>query len=393
MAAPSALSAWLLLLPLSAAALAAAGLQRWQRPVAEPGGQSTESRQLGLDGLRGLLALSVVLHHATIWYFYLRTGRWEVPPSRLHTQLGQVGVLMFFMITAMLFHLRLLQSPQPTGPDWIRLYKSRILRLVPLYLLTMVAMLALIGWRSDWTARVPLPELLRSTAAWLLFTLPGIPNINGLPQTFVLTAGVTWSLPYEWLWYALLPLIALVIGRRPSRPWLLFGLLALSSTALWHPRGQPLLGFLGGIAAAWVMHRFGPDSPWARLSRGPWGSWLTLVCLTVSLTGFESAYQGGALLFVTLAFSLICSGSTLFGLLTHPVSRWLGDRAYGLYLLHGLLLSILFVDGLGQPRAADLSPLAHWGWIAALMSVLIFIADLGHRLVERPAMRLMRSPR
>jgi len=388
----SVLSAWLLLPPLAAAGLAAAVLHRRQCSNSEQ--QSTQSRQLSLDGLRGLLALGVVLHHATIWYFYLRTGRWEVPPSRLHTQLGQVGVLMFFMITAFLFHLRLLQSPKPAGPDWKQLYRSRILRLVPLYLVAMVTMLTLAGWRSGWTLRVPLQELLRSTGAWLLFTLPGIPEINALPQTFVLTAGVTWSLPYEWLWYALLPLMALAVGHRPSRIWLLFSLLAMMSTALWHPRGQPLLGFLGGMTAAWVIHRSGtPSSFWRRLACSPWGSLLTLACLTVSLTGFESAYQACPMLFVTLAFSLICSGSTLFGLLTHPVARWLGARAYGLYLMHGLLLSALFVDALGHQTSATLSPLAHWGWIAALMPILILVADAGHRFIERPAMRLTSSRR
>lgn len=34
-----------------------------------------------IDGLRGLLAFGVFVHHASIWYFFLQTGRWVVPES------------------------------------------------------------------------------------------------------------------------------------------------------------------------------------------------------------------------------------------------------------------------------------------------------------------------
>src|SRR5579862_6911783 len=67
-------------------------------------------RFLAIDGLRGYLALSVFLHHSCVWYFYLRTGKWELPPSRLYVQLGQSSVALFFMITGFLFYSKLLQA-------------------------------------------------------------------------------------------------------------------------------------------------------------------------------------------------------------------------------------------------------------------------------------------
>jgi peptidoglycan/LPS O-acetylase OafA/YrhL len=350
-----------------------------------------------IDGLRGLLALGVMLHHATIWYFYLRTGRWEAPPSRLHNQLGQVGVAMFFMITAFLFHLKLLKSHSSAEQslNWHRLYLSRILRLVPLYLATLVAMLLLVGERTGWKLLTSWPELLQSILAWLMFTVPGNPNINTLQQTFVLTAGVTWSLPYEWLWYGLLPLMAWLVGLRPARSWLLFGWAVLLSTIIWHPRSQPLLGFAGGITAAWLVHRYPPaeSSGWSRFASSSQGSTLALICLMAALNLFESAYRIGPLLLLTLAFSLICNGSTLYGLLTHSISRWLGDRAYGLYLLHGLLMSFLFVDLIGRDAASALSPSAHWACIAVLAPVLVLCADLSWRIIESPAIALLKRHR
>ncbi|MCC9001654.1 MAG: acyltransferase, partial [Candidatus Competibacter sp.] len=58
---------------------------------------SATPRYPSLDGLRGYLALAVFVSHSSIWYFYLRTGTWDVPPSNVYTQLGQGSVTLFFM--------------------------------------------------------------------------------------------------------------------------------------------------------------------------------------------------------------------------------------------------------------------------------------------------------
>lgn len=65
-----------------------------------------QGRFVALDGLRGYLALFVFLYHSALWYFYLRTGQWEVPPSNLYTHFGQSSVLLFFMITGFLFFFK-----------------------------------------------------------------------------------------------------------------------------------------------------------------------------------------------------------------------------------------------------------------------------------------------
>ena len=67
-------------------------------------------RYWSLDGLRGYLALAVVLSHASIWYFYLRSGTWEVPPANVYTQFGQGSVTRFFMITGFCFGPRCLMG-------------------------------------------------------------------------------------------------------------------------------------------------------------------------------------------------------------------------------------------------------------------------------------------
>ncbi|RYZ83642.1 MAG: acyltransferase, partial [Proteobacteria bacterium] len=91
--------------------------------------QEASTRFVSIDGLRGYLAFAVYLHHSCIWYFYLQTGRWEVPPSSLYTMLGQGAVALFFMVTSFLFATKILYS-KANRIDWFGFYILRAARLV-----------------------------------------------------------------------------------------------------------------------------------------------------------------------------------------------------------------------------------------------------------------------
>src|SRR5476649_2958569 len=56
-----------------------------------------------LDGLRGILALAVMIHHSFTAYGYFMRGQWIWSSSSIFNQLGQSSVAMFFMITGFLF--------------------------------------------------------------------------------------------------------------------------------------------------------------------------------------------------------------------------------------------------------------------------------------------------
>jgi hypothetical protein len=53
------------------------------------GFKSHEPRVNAIDGARGFLALGVALHHAVIYYHFVRTDEWAAPPSRFDTLAGQ----------------------------------------------------------------------------------------------------------------------------------------------------------------------------------------------------------------------------------------------------------------------------------------------------------------
>jgi len=346
------------------------------------GAPPAEGRYASIDGLRGYLALSVFLSHGCIWYFYLRTGRWEVPPSNLYTHLGQGSVEVFFMITGFLFFSKLIDA-RTRGIDWLRLFVSRFLRLAPLYLLAMLLLFLLVAWISGGRLNEPGLKLLGGLARWLGFTVGGAPDLNGIAQTYTIVAGVMWSLPYEWFFYFSLPVLALAARVTPPLPWLAFGIAGVAGLVLWQPEILPLLAFLGGIAAA-VLIRW---EAFRRFAAGRIASFLALGCVAIAVAAYASAFSGTPLLLLSAAFVLIACGNTLFGALVSPVSRTLGEIAYGVYLLHGMALFVAFFFILGVREAQEFSPELHWLAVLGVTPVLVLACFAAFRLIESPAMR------
>lgn len=346
---------------------------------------SEHGRYQSIDGLRGYLALFVFFHHASIWYFFLRTGRWNAPPSHLYTHFGQGSVAIFFMITGFLFFSKLIDG-RSRPIDWGHLFVSRFLRLVPLYLLAMAALFLTVAFMSHALLNEPWPSLLANGLRWLGFTIFGAPNLNALAFTGVITAGVTWSLPYEWLFYFSLPLLAVAVGVMPPWQYALLSLAGVPLIARFQPEAVHLMSFLGGIAAAGLVR---VDLA-GRYARHPAASCLVLACLLGNVSLFPSAYGTAPHLLLCLAFALIACGNSLFGTLTHPVSRMLGEMAYSLYLLHGLVLFWVFDRLLGHATSSMLSSQAHWLTVIGLTPVLVGLCFVTFRYIEYPAMQRSR---
>jgi peptidoglycan/LPS O-acetylase OafA/YrhL len=368
--------------PVAAIACLLAALATSFLLVKRFGAPPAQGRHAAIDGLRGYLALFVFLHHGGVWYFYLRTGRWEVPPSHLYTHLGQGSVEVFFMITGFLFFSKLIEAG-PRGIDWGRFFVARFLRLVPLYLLAMLLLFVLVACLSGGALNEPLPKLLGGMARWLGFTVGGAPDLNRIAQTYTLVAGVMWSLPYEWFFYFSLPLLALAARVIPPARYIALGIAAAAGWILWRPAMVPLLAFLGGIAAA-VLYQW---EAFRRFSAGRVASLAALGCIAMAVGLYASAFGAGPVLLLSAAFALIACGNTLFGALVSPMSRRLGEMAYGIYLLHGMLLFVTFYFIFGVAEAQAFSPALHWLVVLAVTPVLVVACFAAFRLIESPAMR------
>jgi peptidoglycan/LPS O-acetylase OafA/YrhL len=191
----------------------------------------TDTHSLTIDGLRGFLAFGVFLHHAYIWFYFLKTGSWVKPESRLFTHFGQSAVALFFMITGFLYFSKVLNSKE-RAVDWLRLYISRCLRILPLYLFVMLvgALLMALMRHGVWLLPLAFPWDQRDFLE-------------------LLTAGVTWTLAYEWKFYLALPIIALWSQRVPWL-WVIFSIILLLITKAAKAFDIYALAFLGGMLAA-----------------------------------------------------------------------------------------------------------------------------------------------
>ncbi|HJV92404.1 MAG TPA: hypothetical protein VJ572_02960, partial [Azonexus sp.] len=142
------------------------------------------------------------------------------------------------------------------------------------------------------------------------------------------------------------------------------------------------LSFGGGIAAAFVVR----SEYVSQKLRGNWLSLVALLLLTITVVIYPSARGYVQILMLSATFVIIAAGNGCFGLLTNRLSRTLGEMAYSIYLLHGVLLFVLFRFIIGLDRSKSLSPVFHWAAIIGLTPVLIGIAFICYRKIEHPAL-------
>jgi peptidoglycan/LPS O-acetylase OafA/YrhL len=338
-------------------------------------------RHVAIDGLRGLLALLVFVHHGLIWFRYTHSGRWQGTGSSLFTYFGEGSVQLFFMVTAFLFFSKLLDRRREM--DWLGLYASRFMRLVPLYAFAMGLLFLSVAWASGGALRVPLAQLVLGMGKWLAFTMVGAPDLNGVAHTGVMVAGVTWSLPLEWFFYAILPGLALLVGRRVPLAWLAL----LLPAGIWFAfRDNAVLlvsAFGGGIVAAFAVR----VEALRRLASGPLASVVVVLCLALTVSCFPVPYLPLPMALLSFAFVVLACGNQMFGLLTTAPMRLLGAMSYGLYLLHGLLLHAVFEMVLGRGLASSFSLAQHWAVVCVCAVLLVLLSHSCFRLIEWPAMQ------
>ena len=340
------------------------------------------ARFAALDGLRGMLALGVFVFHLVVTHRFIETGRWEVPSSTFYALLGPVGVSLFFMITGFLFWRKLLHAQGQ--PDWRALYIGRLFRIGPMYLFVVLVMLAIVFTRTGFRLLEPADVVTRAVLQWLALGLVDTqPDVNGYNASHVL-AGVTWTIWYEWVFYV--SLVATAPFARGRLHPILIGVAlvgCLAGKMLLHidALGFALL-FVCGMGVASLLHA----NPKARLPPAV-ASAIAIACLLVIFLASTSGYGTLTAVLLALFFYLVCSGTSLFGLLTSRPAHRLGAISYSLYLMQGLVLSIVFA--FAPVRAFALAtPLNYWIVGIVCAAVLVISAALGYAFIERPAIAL-----
>jgi peptidoglycan/LPS O-acetylase OafA/YrhL len=354
------------------------------------GVEAKPHRYSSIDGFRGFLALFVFIHHASIWFYLTHFHRWGYIPSPLFNQFGSTSVAFFFMITAFLFFSKLLEA-RAGKMDWLKLYVSRILRIMPLYLFAVTWLFILVGVVSGFTLKESFGNLVRHIGQWMLFMEPDINNLKG---TKYLISGVQWSLAFEWLFYCSLAVIGAVFFRiKTTAATVIFAclgfILFLTVIDQYYPRMSwaRISPFLAGVAAAFVAR----DPRARKLAAHVWVSPILAVLLYIALFLYPTVFSMVPYCCASLVFIVIACGNDFFGLLTLSASRLLGQISYSIYLLHGLLLYVTFTFVVGPEFAEKLSPLGYWSIIGGVCAVLVIFTCLTYYYIERPCLNKANS--
>lgn len=225
--------------------------------------------------------------------------------------------------------------------------------------------------------------LLGELRDWLLFTIPGHPDINLRFNTHLITAGVIWTLPYEWYFYLILPCIGLLIGTRNkagSGIWLTASMLCVLCFGAWKLDIMMFINFACGGAAAAVVR-----TPWLRDAlRGPAANIAVIACLVAGYTCFDYS-SFACILALFSALTLLACGADLYGLLSFAPVRALSAVSYGVYLLQGLILHVLLMFVVPAEWRVTMTEHQYWGVVFAATAVLVGVSALSWHFVEAPA--------
>lgn len=343
-------------------------------------GYRETNRMASIDGLRGLLALSVFIHHIYLWQLFLSDGNWRLADNNVVNHLGQSSVALFFMITAYLFTAKAIRA-RLAGFSWPAYFRGRFFRLFPLYFFSVLLgiMLTLLYYGSDEDFWI---MAFHDLPRWLTFTIFGIPDTAQGGMSGIIHASVYWSLHYEWLFYLFLPFLILLFSPRQTRIWpLVVGAVFISLFAIFHGFILfHLLSFVGGVLAAIIenfqVKKIKFNSPGMTL----------IVLLTLTFT-FRFLPSGSLLSLIPLSLVFICiaNGNTLGGFLRFRPVRLAGEISYSLYLLHLPLLFMAFRIYSGYFAGNNF---AFWLILSLATIGLMIFSFFTFTFIEKPFIRL-----
>jgi peptidoglycan/LPS O-acetylase OafA/YrhL len=350
---------------------------------------------VGLDGLRAVAVIAVVLYHADVAWI----------PG------GFLGVDVFFVLSGFLItSLLLVELDRTGGIDFKGFYIRRARRLLPALfavLAVTAVLVATVAYDGAAAFRRDLPGALFYYSNWLsIVTQTSYFEFIGRPPML----KHLWSLAVEEQFYIFWPAIALVAYRwRGARA---VGLVALAGAAL-----STLAMTIGSVvgdmpgaadpsrlyfgtdthamavcvgAALAVVWRPGRTSPvLARQARlvisvaGLTGLGLLGLMFT-SLGEFSTFLYRGGFLVVALVSAVVVAAASHRGVpfgtwLGIRPMRWIGERSYGIYLWHWPLF-LVTRPGVDIPVDGVVA-------LALRVALLLGIAELSYRYLELPVRR------
>lgn len=351
---------------------------------------SASARFAGLDGLRAVAVILVVIYHL-------------FPAWLLRS--GFIGVDVFFVISGFLITSLLLRERERNGrialgPFWIR----RARRLLPA-LIVVVTVCASAAWLIGGDVLVGLGIQVAGAATfsynWLSIATGASYFTAAQPEVF----RNLWSLALEeqfyLLWPLLLPLFLLLPGRwlrtaaalalgAGSAAWAVSLLATAEPTRTYYGTDSHAFGLLLGVALAFALQgaatRAAPPLP-VRVAGPVLGTAalaglvaLATITPTTDAVTFPGALVAASLLAGVILVVSVRPGSVCGRTLDIAPLRWIGERSYGIYLWHWPLVVLVTAAGTGTTADAGVPVAA--GVAAAVLT--LALSELSYRFVEQP---------
>jgi peptidoglycan/LPS O-acetylase OafA/YrhL len=340
----------------------------------------------GLNGIRAIAALSVVIAH-TGQYLYL----FGLQPSLYYQRHWQsYSVTLFFVLSGFLITYLLLEEKSRTATVSLKsFYLRRILRIWPLYYL-IVSVTVVFSFLAP---GLTIPEIPSTPLTLYAFLLA---NVASLTISVVTPLSPLWSIGVEEQFYALWPVI---IKKSTNALWALVGVIAayLAVKAAFALSGFQAINALiaetridcmaiGGIGAVILREKW-KILPYLYSKTAQvicWGIFF-YSCLAKPIHIKSSIdHELYAVLFVIILLNVSTNKNTMVNL-EKPVFDFLGKISYGLYVYHVLVIFLLrFVM---KPFVSE-SPAFYALVYAAVVAVTIATSYLSYRYFELPFLKV-----
>jgi peptidoglycan/LPS O-acetylase OafA/YrhL len=372
------------------------------------GTQPEESGRFRLDGvdvLRGLCVLLVVMHHIHLRFVINHYDVDAVMPKLLNQVLfwsGYYAVITFFVISGFLItRLSVRRWGSLEKVHIGRFYRMRAARILPCLLLVLV-ILSVLHWTGapEFTIKPERASLGRALWAALTFHVNWLEGRHGyLPGTW----DVLWSLSVEEAFYLLFPLTCVFLRAERALLLPLLGLIIIGPInrallADQDPWGDyAYLSCMDGIAfgcmAALVSARQRMSTRTLRIFLAVGATIASIVVVLQNQDAHVFLSRFGlnvTVLEAGIAMVLVAFGSGVGNEALSRGTRWLreiGRCSYEIYLFH--MLVVLGLIGLIKRMQPPMKMIPMWYIAMLLLSV--FLGYAVSRLYSEPLNRRLRS--
>ena len=307
-----------------------------------------------LDGIRGIAILAVLASHSMLLQVFGPTPFWDFLRHALIP--GWAGVDLFFALSGFLITGILLRTK--ASPNYFQsFYWRRILRIFPIYYMTLIFLLGVGHFSHFFHATLPSSPAYRASYFFFMQNMPVFAR-GYLPSIPLL--GPYWSLAVEEQFYLLWPFVILKASEKSVMRFCVAGLIVapILRIALVHfvfrtnfelvelPTSR-MDGLLGGAFCSLYMHTHRKLVPLRWIVAATTCGALTIACIALKTSGRELIETGkymntfGVSGFALLSSALLALSQYHFRWLQRPLCfawlRALGRYSYGMYIYHAFV--------------------------------------------------------